>query len=43
LLDSYYEIPLNEELTSKQNKIYSAQGLWELDEGTMSLEEAFGG
>lgn len=43
LLGEYYDIRMDEELSQKQTKIYKAQGSWELDEGTMSLDEAFGG
>lgn len=43
MLGDYYDFVLDEPLTSKQEKIYQAQGSWELEEGTMSLDEAFGG
>lgn len=42
-LDRDYEFILDEELSEKQKKFYSAQGTWSDEMSTLSIEEAFGG
>jgi len=41
-LGEEYEFVLDEELSPGQKQFYELQGTWTLDEGTMSLQEAFG-
>lgn len=42
-LGDEYEFILDEDLSTGQQKFYELQGTWRLDEGSMSLQEAFGG
>ena len=42
-LGDEYEFILDEDLSAGQQKFYELQGTWRLDEGSMSLQEAFGG
>jgi len=41
-LGDEYEFVLDEDLSSGQKKFYELQGTWHLDEGTLSISEAFG-
>ncbi len=43
LLDEEYEFDLTDDLSDNQKKYYEYEGLWELDPGTMSINDAFGG
>lgn len=40
-LDQTYTFILDEQISEKQKPYYSAQGTWYLDEGTLSISEAF--
>lgn len=42
-LGDEYEFILDEDLSAGQQKFYELQGTWRLDEGSMTLQEAFGG
>lgn len=41
-LGEEYDFVLDEDLSQGQQKFYELQGTWRLDEGTMSLQDAFG-
>lgn len=42
LLDEEYDFDLYDDLTENQKKYYEQEGVWELNPGTMSIEEAYG-
>jgi len=43
LLGDDYDFDLTDDLTDGQKKFYKYEGLWQLNEGPLSMEEAFGG
>jgi uncharacterized glyoxalase superfamily protein PhnB len=43
LLGDDYDFDLTDDLTAGQQKFYKYEGLWQLNEGPLSMEEAFGG
>lgn len=43
LLGEDYDFKLSDDLSESQKRFYTYEGLWQLDEGTMSMNEAFGG
>ena len=43
LLGDDYDFDLTDDLTAGQQKYYQYEGLWQCNEGPLSMEEAFGG